>query len=38
MAAGSNPRKDTLKAEKTSLAILAACIIMLVGLLVFRPF
>ena len=38
MAAESNPRKDTLKVEKTSLAILAACIIVLVGLLVFRPF
>jgi hypothetical protein len=30
--------KDKLRVEKVSLLILALCIIVLVGLLVFRPF
>jgi hypothetical protein len=38
MAAGSNSGKDTLKVEKTSLLILGLCIVVLVCLLVFRPF
>ena len=38
MAAESNSGKDTLKVEKTSLLILGLCIVVLVYLLVFRPF
>jgi hypothetical protein len=38
MAAEPNQRKDSLKVEKLSLLILALCIVVLVGLLVFRPF
>ena len=38
MAAESNSRKDTLRMEKTSLLILGLCIVVLVYLLVFRPF
>lgn len=38
MAAESNQRKDSLKVEKLSLLILALCIVVLVALLVFRPF
>ncbi len=30
--------KDKLRVEKVSLLILALCIVVLVGLLVFRPF
>lgn len=38
MAAESIPRKDNLRVEKTSLLVLALCIVVLVGLLIFRPF
>jgi hypothetical protein len=38
MAADSNSGKDTLKVEKASLGILGLCIVVLVYLLVFRPF
>jgi hypothetical protein len=38
MAADSKPGKDTLKVEKASLLILTLCILVLVGILVFRPF
>jgi hypothetical protein len=38
MAAESNTRKDSLKVEKTSLLLLTLCIVVLVSLLVFRPF
>jgi hypothetical protein len=38
MAAESNQRKDSLKVEKLSLLILTLCIVVLVALLVFRPF
>lgn len=38
MAAESNTGKDNLRFEKVSTLILALCIVVLVGLLVFRPF
>jgi len=38
MAAESTSGKDTLKVEKVSLLILMGCVVVLVGLLVFRPF
>jgi hypothetical protein len=38
MAADSTARKDNLKVEKLSLLILILCVVVLVGLLVFRPF
>jgi hypothetical protein len=38
MAAESTARKDTLKVEKLSLLILILCVVVLVGVLVFRPF
>ncbi len=38
MAAESKPRKDTLKVEKLSLLVLTLCIVVLVYLLVCRPF
>lgn len=38
MATTSNKRKDTLRSEKLSLLILALCVVVLVGLLVFQPF
>ena len=38
MAAEPNTRKDTLKVEKTSLLVLALCIVVLVYLLVSHPF
>jgi len=38
MASDSSPRKDTLKVEKLSLLILTLCVVVLVGLLVFKPF
>ena len=37
MATESNPR-DSLRTEKLSLLILAVCVVVLVGLLVFHPF
>jgi hypothetical protein len=38
MAGDFNSGKDTLKVEKASLGILGLCIVVLVYLLVFRPF
>ena len=38
MAAETNARKDSLQVEKLSLLVLALCIVVLVYLLVFRPF
>ena len=38
MPTESNTGKDNLRVEKTSLAILGVCIVVLVYLLVFRPF
>lgn len=38
MAAETNTRKDSLKVEKLSLLVLTLCIVVLVYLLVFRPF
>jgi len=38
MNAESKPRKDTLKVEKFSLLILSLCIVVLVYILVARPF
>ncbi len=38
MAADSKPGKDTLKVEKASFLILILCVLVLVGILVFRPF
>jgi hypothetical protein len=38
MAAESPTRKDTLKVEKVSLLVLTLCVVVLVYLLVFRPF
>lgn len=38
MAATSPTRKDTLKVEKLSLLVLTLCIVVLVYLLVNRPF
>ena len=38
MAAESTRRKDTMKVEKMSLLVLSLCIVVLVYLLVARPF
>jgi len=38
MGAESTTRKDTLKVEKLSLLVLTLCVVVLVYLLVFRPF
>lgn len=38
MNAESKPRKDTLKVEKFSLLILTLCVVILVYILVARPF
>ena len=38
MAAETNAPKDSLKMEKLSLLVLTLCIVVLVYLLVFRPF
>jgi hypothetical protein len=38
MGAKSAMRKDNLKAEKLSLTVLALCVVVLVYLLVLRPF
>jgi hypothetical protein len=38
MTAESKPRKDTLKVEKFSLLILTLCVVVLVYILVARPF
>lgn len=38
MEAESTKREDNSKVEKLSLLILALCVVVLVGLLVFRPF
>ena len=38
MTTESKPRKDTLKVEKLSLLVLSALILVLVYLLVWRPF
>jgi hypothetical protein len=38
MEVESSARKDNLKVEKLSLLILILCVVVLVGLLVFRPF
>ena len=38
MATESATRKDNLTNEKLSLLILAVCVVVLVGLLVFQPF
>jgi hypothetical protein len=38
MAAESSARKDTLKVEKLSLLVLALCVVVLVYVLVARPF
>ena len=38
MAVQSAPRKDKLRVEKTSLLLLTLCIVMLVYVLVARPF
>jgi len=38
MAAEPTTRKDALKVEKASLLILTLCVVVLVAILVFRPF
>jgi len=38
MSSESTPRKDTLKVEKLSLLVLALCIVVLVYVIVCRPF
>ena len=38
MAAESATRKDSLKFEKRSLLVLTLCIVVLVYVLIFRPF
>ncbi len=38
MGAESSTRKDSLKVEKLSLLVLTLCVVVLVYLLVFRPF
>jgi hypothetical protein len=38
MAAETPTRKDTLKVEKLSLLVLTLCVVVLVYLLIFRPF
>jgi hypothetical protein len=38
MATESSPRKDTLKVEKLSLLLLTLCIVVLVYVVVVRPF
>jgi len=38
MAAERILRKDTLRVEKTSLLVLAICVVVLVYVLAFRPF
>ena len=38
MAADSTKRKDTMKVEKVSLLVLTVCIVVLVYVLVARPF
>jgi len=38
MAGESTPRKDTLKVEKLSLLVLTLCIMVLVYVVVARPF
>jgi hypothetical protein len=38
MAAETRTRKDTLKVEKLSLLVLTLCVVVLVYLLIFRPF
>jgi hypothetical protein len=38
MAAESPTRKDTLKVEKLSFLVLTLCVVVLVYLLIFRPF
>ncbi len=38
MEAASSTGKDTMKVEKTTLVLLALCVVLLVSVLVFRPF
>lgn len=38
MSGDSSTRKDTMKVEKVSLLILTLCVLVLVSLLVFKPF
>jgi len=38
MSGDSTTRKDSLKVEKVSLLILTFCVLVLVSLLVFKPF
>lgn len=38
MRAETTPKKDTLKVEKVSLLILTLCILVLVSIIVFKPF
>lgn len=38
MAAEITSGKDTMRVEKTSILILAVCIVVLVYVLIFRPF
>jgi hypothetical protein len=38
MATESSPRKDTMKMEKLSLLLLTLCIVVLVYVVVVRPF
>jgi hypothetical protein len=38
MATDSSPRKDTMKVEKLSLLLLTLCIVVLVYVVVVRPF
>jgi hypothetical protein len=38
MAGDSTTRKDTLKVEKASLLVLALCVVVLIYVLVARPF
>jgi len=38
MSDDSTTRKDSLKVEKVSLLILTLCVLVLVSLLVFKPF
>jgi hypothetical protein len=38
MASDTTPRKDTMKVEKLSMLVLTLCIVVLVWVLVARPF
>lgn len=38
MAAESETRKDTMKVEKLSILVLTLCVVVLVYLVIFRPF